>query len=301
MLTTQVVTGLAEGGAYALMAVAIVLVFSGTRVLSLAIGEMGAFGLLLGLKWDRTGVPLVHWHPSANLAGPFAMLLAIVCGAILGVVVERFIMRPVEDRSPASKLVVTLGIALFLALAEYQFISTNPQPMGSPLGASGTGQLHLFGSVVTWDDVASLGLAIVMAGSMALFLQKTRFGLAVRATTSNPGVSRLLGIRVARVHRFTWVVGAALSALAAAFLSSTSGEIYPLSMTAALLYAMAGAVIGGLDSLGGAVSGSLLVGILQGVLAPRFGPTAAIGATLGLVMLVLLARPRGMFGTVDAS
>ncbi len=299
-MVTQIVTGLAEGGAYALLAVAIVLVFSGTKVLSLAIGEMGAFGLMLGLKWDSTSVPLIGWRPPENVAGAFATALAVLCGAVLGVVVERFIMRPVENRSPASKLVVTLGIALFLALAEYQFISNSGLPMTSPLGSAGINRLHLLGSSLTWDDVASLGLAVVVAVLMTLFLRKTRFGLAVRATTSDPTVSRLLGVKVSRVHRFTWVLGAALAGIAAGFLSATSGEIYPLSMTAALLYAMAGAVIGGLDSLGGAVLGSLIVGVLQGVLSPRFGSTAAVGATLGLVLLVLLARPRGIFGTVNA-
>lgn len=299
-MLTEIVTGLAEGGAYALLAIAIVLVFSGTKVLSLAMGEMGAFGLMLGLKWDSTKVPLIGWHPSENVAGAFATVLAIICGAVLGAVVERFIMRPVERRSPAAKLVITLGVALFLALAEYQFISTSPLSMTSPLGPAGIERLRVLGAGLTWDDVTSLGLAIVVAVLMTLFQRKTRFGLAVRATTSDPTVSRLLGVKVARVHRFTWILGAALAGIAAGFLSATSGEIYPLSMTTALLYAMAGAVIGGLDSLGGAVLGSLLVGVLQGVLSPRFGSTAAIGATLGLVMLVLLARPRGIFGTVNA-
>ncbi|HVE74000.1 MAG TPA: branched-chain amino acid ABC transporter permease [Mycobacteriales bacterium] len=290
MLLSQIITGLAIGALYSLVAVAVVLVYSGTRVLSLAMGEIGAFGLFLALRWSDHGVPLVGWRPSPLVVG----LIAVVAGALLGLVVERLVIRPLVTRPAFDALVATLGVALFLALLEVQlFDAINPVTVPSPVG---TGRLEVLGATLFAPLVASLILAVVVAGGLYLLLNRTRFGLSTRAATGDPTVARLLGVDVQQVYRFTWGVGGALSGLAAA-LNTPTGGLVPFGQTTFALGALAGAVIGGLDSLGGAVAGSLLVGVVTGIVAPRYGAGGTAAAVLILVLGTLLLRPRGLFGT----
>src|SRR5581483_863699 len=124
------VTGLASGAAYALMAVGVVLIFRCTRALSIAQGEIGAFGFFLGLRWAARGLPLVGWHLPRFLT----LVVAVVVGALIGAVVERFVMRPLVQRPPLDALIATLGVALFLALLELRLFGTATQFAPSPVG-----------------------------------------------------------------------------------------------------------------------------------------------------------------------
>jgi len=146
-------------------------------------------------------------------------------------------------------------------------------------------------------ELTLLGLAALVALGLWLFLTRTSFGLATRATTSDPTVARLLGVPVNRVYVFSWGVAGLLSGAAAALLANVTGSLTPFSLTSALLSALAGAVIGGLDSLGGAVVGSLLVGLVTGVVGSRVDPTTSAGIVFLAVLVTLLVRPRGLLGS----
>jgi branched-chain amino acid transport system permease protein len=146
-----------------------------------------------------------------------------------------------------------------------------------------------------------LGLAAVVALGLYLFLTRTKFGLATRATTSDPVVARLLGVKVNRVYVFSWGVAGLLSGAAAALLAPINGSLTPFSLTTALLSALAGAVIGGLDSLGGAILGSLAVGVVSGIIGARVDPTTSAGVVFVAVLATLLVRPQGIFGSARAA
>ncbi|MCW2672574.1 MAG: uncharacterized protein JWP14_1163 [Frankiales bacterium] len=287
-MLSALVVGLAIGSAYSLLAVAVVLVYSGTKVLSLAIGEIGAFGLYAALWWHDHG--LLGTRPPVWVAA----LVAMVIGGLLGLVVERLVLRPLLGRPALDSLVATLAVALFLALLELELYGLDPFPAPSPVG---DGSVEIGGATLTVTEMTLLGVAALVALGLWLFLTRTSFGLATRATTSDPTVARLLGVPVNRVYVFSWGVAGLLSGAAAALLANVTGSLTPFSLTTALLSALAGAVIGGLDSLGGAVLGSLVVGVVSGVVGSRVDPTTSAGIVFLAVLLTLLVRPRGLFGS----
>ncbi len=294
-LISQVVTGLAVGAAYSLIAVAVVLIYSGTKTLSIAMGEIGAFGLFASLHWRTEG--LFGYHPSALAAG----LIAVALGGLLGVAVERLIMRPLVRRPPLDGLIATLGVALLLALLELKMYGSDPVSAPSPVGNH---VFHFLDAPLPATRVAAFVLAVIVAVALFLFLTRTKFGLATRAATSDPTVARLLGVKVNSVYLFAWGVGGALSGLAAAVLAPAFGNLTPFAQTQFSLRALAGAVIGGLDSVWGAIVGSLAVGVVETVVQSNVESSQngyASMAVLVLVLGTLLVRPRGILGTTGVA
>lgn len=288
----DVIIGLAIGSAYSLLAVAVVLIYSSTKVLSLAVGEIGAFALYVALRWHDRG--WFGWHPSVFVCA----LLTIVGAGLLGLVVERLVMRPMVGRPALDTLVATLVVALFLALSELAIYGINPFAAPSPVGH---GTLSLFSATVSATQVTALVLAGAVALGLWLFLSRTSFGLATRAVTGDATVARLLGVKVNRVYVFAWGVGGLLSGAAASLLAPIAGSLTPFSLTTALLSALAGAVIGGLDSLVGAVLGSLLVGLVTSIIGSHVDPTTSAGVVFVAVLATLLVRPQGLLGSSRAT
>jgi branched-chain amino acid transport system permease protein len=291
----RLITGLTSGAGYALVAVGVVLIFRGMRILSLAQGEIGAFGFLLALRWAERGIPGVGWHISA----PLTLVVAVVVGALLGAIAERLVIRHMAGRPALDALIATLGIALFLALLEKEMFGTAAQFAPSPVG---DWKIELFGATLTAPRVVAIIALVVVSVAAWLFFTKTRFGLGVLATAGDPGVARILGVPVLRVYRFVWIAAGALAGLAAALLGSAFGGIAPFDMTRFGLRALAGAVIGGLDSIWGAIIGSLAVGAIEGVVGGTFEePGTAELAVLILVLGTLMLRPQGLLGTEGAA
>jgi len=291
----RLITGLTSGAGYALVAVGVVLVFRSMRVLSLAQGEIGAFGFFVGLRWADRGIPGVRWHISPLLT----LVVAVVVSMLVALVVERFVVRPLASRPPIDALIATLGVALFLALLEKEMFGTAAQFAPSPVGAW---KIEVFDATLTAPRVVAFVVLVVVAVLTWALFTRTRFGLGVLATAGDPAVARVLGVRVRRVYRFAWIVAGALAGLAAALLGAAFGGIAPFDMTRFGLRALAGAVIGGLDSIPGAIVGSLAVGVLESVVGGTFEePGTAELAVLVLVLGTLLVRPRGLLGTEGAT
>lgn len=289
----ELVTGLSSGAAYALMAVGVVLIFRCTRALTIAQGELGAFGFFLALRWADRGIPLVHWHP-ARFA---TLLIALIVGGLMGLVVERVVMRPLVQRPPLDALIATLGIALFLALAELRLFGTATQYAPSAVGGW---KLEVFGATLAASRVVGVVAIGAVAFGLYVFFTRTKFGLAVQATTSDPDVARLLGVPVNQVYRFAWVAAGVLSGLAAALLAPAFGGLTPFGQTEFALAALAGAVIGGLDSVSGAIVGSLIVGVVEALAKAHTGAGVDSVLVLALVLATLVVRPKGLFGATAA-
>jgi branched-chain amino acid transport system permease protein len=290
----RIITGLSAGAAYALVAVGVVLIYKCTRVLSIAQGEIGAFGFFIGLRWAARGMPGLGWYPARFVT----LVIAVVVGALLGALIERVVMRPLVDRPPLDALIATLGIALFLALLEKELFGTATQFAPSPVG---DWKVTILGATLIGPRIIALVAAAAVAVAVYLFFSRTRFGLAVRATTGDRNVAQLMGVRVNRVYVFAWVTAGALAGLGAALLGPAFGGLTPFAMTKFSLRALAGAVIGGLDSIWGAIIGSLLIGVLEAVVGGQFAtPGTAELAVLLLVIGTLVVRPQGLLGTQGA-
>ena len=296
-----IVAALGDGAILALVATGLVLVFKGSRVLNLAQGEIGAFALfLVYVAFGKQSAPGI-----ALLVG------ATVLGAVLGIATERLIMRPLVERPPIQSTIASLGLTVVLVNAAA--LNGSDAPLGFLPGGqnsypltmpptAGRGSIEIAGATLVNGRLVALVATAAVGFALYLFFTRTRFGLAVLAATSDNTVARILGVPVRKVYRFTWGIGGALSGLAAALVASL-GPFQPATMTFTLIGALAGAVIGGLDSVPGAIVGGLLVGVAQGLIKYQFPSVGGIEnvAVLALVLVTLMVRPRGLLGGAGAN
>ncbi|HVF52568.1 MAG TPA: branched-chain amino acid ABC transporter permease [Actinomycetota bacterium] len=286
-MVRAIVSGLANGGIYALLAVGIVLVYKGSRVLNFAQGEMGTFGLFIAF-WliEEQALPwFVGW------AGAIAVV------AMIGLIFERVVVRNMAGASRLSVAVATIGLLLFLVAIEYKLFGPSPRILEPPIAGLG---MKIASFYVSPTQVLALATAIALGAALAMFLKRTDFGLGLLAASQDTTATRLVGLKVARVSAFTWAAGGAVSALAALLIEPTIGLFAAGFMTALFVRGLAGALLGGLTSLPGAFAGGLAVGVIEAVAGQRFVQSTFPGiqsvSVMVIIVLVLLIRPRGLFG-----
>ncbi len=282
---TQLLTGVRDGAVYASLAIALVLIFRTTGVLNFAQGEMALFSAYIVWKLTTTGMPV--W---------IAIILTMAISFVGGALIERVVLRPVERSSSLVVVIVTIGMFLAInSLAQYTFGSGQKAlPSAYPQHTWRPG-----GVLVSSDTLVLVGVLAVECGLLYLLLQRTKLGLAFRGVASNPESSRLLGIPVGRILMVGWGLAAAVGALAAALVVPTTAGLVPSSMQEILVFAFAGAALGGFDSVFGAVVGGMIVGIADALTTGYIHALQGIDLLVpfGLILLVLLFRPAGLFGT----
>jgi len=282
-LTHQILSGLATGGIYASLALALVMIYQATHLVNFAQGEMAMFATYLAWALLQAGVP--YW-------GAFAITVA--SAFVLGVVIERVIIRPVED-SPILVIVIVFIalLVIFNSVAGWIF-SYTIKPFPSPFPAQ-----PLFGnSYVSSHELGSTAITLVVLLLLFVFFRFTPLGLAMRAAAQNPVSSRLVGIRVGWMLALGWGLAAAIGAVAGMMVAPTV-FLEPNMMGGVLLYAFAGALLGGIDSPGGAVLGGFIVGVLENVVGAYVGTELKLTLALVVIVGVLVVRPSGMFGRVN--
>jgi branched-chain amino acid transport system permease protein len=294
---TFTVIGLFQGILYGLLAVGLVLVYKGTRVFNFAQGEFGTVAAFVTFQLlSLSARPQDPPFGTMMLAALGGLTVAV----LVGVVMERLIVRPLFDASRITLLVATVGFAL-LVIAVTVLIA-KPETRVLPPIVSG-GLVTIFGAAIELQQFLALGVLVVLAGLLALFFRRTNLGLAVLALSQDPLATRITGINVSAISRFIWGFAALLGGLAGILQAGIPGNaFYPGFMTStSLVPAFTGAVLGGMTSLPGAFVGGVLVGILQNLgiffLGNELGvPGPADMTIFAVLLLVLLVRPRGLLG-----
>lgn len=283
--------GLSSGAIYALVALGLVVIFRGTGHLNFAQGEMGTLSAYVVWMLNDAGVNLV-----------LATLLGMLFGFVFGAATEVTIVRPLAKRSVLAVFVAS--IALFLGINAYTTGIWGAPPdeaLDSLFPNDPDDFARIFGAVWRYQAIGALVVTLVMAGLLFLLLQRTRFGLAMRGVASNPASARLVGVPTGRILSGSWAIAGALGALAATLHAGNQGQVTPILMVTVFVYATAAATLGGLDSTGGAVIGGLLIGVVENLAAEYFedwvGQEMKLAVALLCILVVLLVRPSGLFGT----
>jgi branched-chain amino acid transport system permease protein len=278
----QVVTGISIGSIYAIVALAIVMIYRSTGTVNFAQGEMATF------------TTFIAWSLMLNMEFWPAFALTILIAFVLGGVLEMVVMRPVERQSPLNSIVVTLGLfAIFNSVSLWRW---GPLPKVFPRPEVFSGEALTVGSVtISRINIGILAIALIMMLALFLMFNYTKIGLAMRATAQNPTASRLVGINVSRMLSLGWAISASVGAVAG-MLTAASLTLSVDMMFAILIFAFAGAVLGGLDSPAGAVLGGLAVGVIQALAGNYISTQVDILVAFLVIVGVLVVRPTGLFG-----
>ncbi len=277
-------SGVSFGMIYAAVALSLVLIWRGTRLLNYAQGGMAMITTYIAIE--------VIYHTGSYCAG---FVVALVAGILLGAVCQLTIIRPTMNKPPLNGVIVTIGLLVLLeGLAGIFF---GGQFRSFPTAFSVTG-LRVGGTPlgVSRYDIFVAAAVLVATLALALAFRYTSAGLRMRAAAFNATIARLSGIRVARVLTVGWALAGLLGALAGV-LVSPSTFLYPNSMDTIFVFGFTAAVIGGLDSPVGAVTGGLLLGLAlsyAGGYLPS-GANLVPVVALGILVVVLMVRPDGLF------
>ena len=283
----DVVQGIFLGGAYALTAVGLSLMFGVMRLVNLAHGDLAVCGTYLATTvMAMFGVPL--W---------VALLIMVPLAFLLGAVLQLSLFDRALRSGPTAPLLVTFGLSVIIENLLQQIYSANTR--GVPAGNLDVAAAHLGGLVLPWLAMLKLVLAVLVIGGLSALLQRTAWGRRVRATSDDLAIARLQGIRVRPL--FASVTGIAIAAAAlAGTLNAVTTGVYPTLGALTLIFAFEAVIIGGLGSLWGTLLGGMLLGVTQVVVSQVSVPYATLASQL-LFLVVLAVRPQGLLGTAQAA
>lgn len=285
-LLESVVRGLGRGSVYALLALGFVIIFKATRVISFA---QPAFMLAGAVLVTYLVGPLGFWG---------ALAAATVLTGLLALGVERTAVRPMVGRPAFVVAIITLGVDIVVRVVVNGFIGINVRQVGDPWGLS---TMELFGLTVEKRHLASLLVTAAVVAALFAYFRFTRMGLAMRAASYDQEAAMAQGVSVGAVFAMSWAMAGGLAAVAGTFVAA--GENVDGLMWLIALTALPVIILGGLDSLAGAVVAGVIVGVLQELVAgyqshfPWLGGNVSVITPYVVMLLVLLIRPYGLFGT----
>jgi len=276
------VYGLANGAVLALAALGFVLIYKATRVINFAQGEL----LLVGAYLFYTAFVLLR----LPLVG--ALVAGVAAAAVLGVAVERLVLRPLIGEDPIAVIMVTIGLAAVLKATVQMFFGTAPKAMPKVLPA---GSVAIAGAPVPLDRLLAVGIAAVVLAGFTVFFRWSRHGIAMRAVADDQQAALVQGISIRRVFALAWVL-AAVSALIAGILLADISEVSQ-NLAGFGLVVFPVVILGGLDSVPGTIVGGFVIGLLSQY-AEGLAPGASQVVPYVALVLILLLRPYGLFGQV---
>ena len=281
----QLIAGIATGGIYASVALALVMIYQATHHVKFAQGEMATLSTFIAWSMVQAGMP--YW---------VAFGATVIISFAIGVAVERLLMRPVQNAPVLTHVGVFIGLLLIVGNATGWIFGHTTKAFASPFS-----ERPLLGGLVSGHEFGSTVVTLVVLVLVYLFFRHTSLGLAMRAAAYNPASARLVGIRVGWMLALGWGLAAAIGAVAGMMVAPIV-FLDPNMMLGILLYAFAGALLGGIDSPGGAVAGGFVVGVLENLAgAYVVGTQLKLTVALAIIIGVLVLRPSGLFGRVVQS
>jgi len=279
--------GVITGAVYAAFALALVLIWRSTRIVNFAQGAMGALTTFIALSLIESGQS--YW---------VGLAVALLAGLVIGAVIERVVIRPVEGGPELNAVIVTLGLFIAIQALISVLFGVNQRAFVAPFSTIGF-KAGDFTLALSPNTVFTLGaVLLVMAGLIALF-RFTRVGLAMRASAFGQEVARLLGVRVGRMLTLGWALAAVVGSLSGILIAAETAFVAPTFMDSLIVFGFVAAVLGGLDSPIGAVVGGLLLGLALSYVRGYLDDTLVGIAALVILVVVLLVRPGGLFSTTQ--
>jgi len=279
-LLQQIASGIAMGGVYACIGLALVMIYQSTHHINFAQGEMAMFSTFIAFLLLKAGLP--YWA---------AALATLAFGFAGGFVIERLVLRPLKDAPELSVIVVFIGLFVGInSLAGWIFghqLESFPSPFPS----------KVFGAtLISGHELGTIGVVLVVMVLLFAFLRFTKVGLAMRASAENPVSARLAGIPVSLMLSLGWGLSATIGAVAGLMVAPVV-FLEPHMMGGVLIYAFAAALLGGIDNPWGAVAGGLIVGVVENLAGTYVvGTELKLSVALVVIVGVLLIRPSGLFG-----
>ena len=277
-----VLSGIASGGIFASLALALVLIYNAMGLVNFAQGEMAMFATFIAYALIEHGMS--YW-----IALPLTLAIAFAGG----VVIQRLVIRPVERAPVLTLVIITLGLAtLFNGLAGFLF-GYVPRSFPSPFSVQ---TVNILGAFMSYQDLGVIAVSSVVLLLVYLLLQRTTIGLSMRAAAHNPEASRLLGVRVSWMLALGWGLASLVGALSGIMVAPVL-LLEPNMMQTIIIYAFAAAVLGGIESPLGAVVGGLIVGVTVNLAgAYLVGGDLQLAVAFLIIVVVLIVKPNGLFG-----
>jgi branched-chain amino acid transport system permease protein len=287
----QLINGLSLGAIYALIALGYTMVYGVLRLINFAHGDVYMLGAFAGYFLANA----LDLDASPSLLGAIVVTLGamMICG-VIGVLIERFAYRPVRHHSRLTSLITAIGVSLLLEYGGQVVFGANPRFFPQMIRA----EVYSVGGVqITNQNLLIIVVAIVVMFGLEFIVHRTRIGKAMRATSFNLSVAKLMGINTDYVIAFTFALGSALAAVGGVMVALAIPRIDPLMGLMTGLKAFVAAVLGGIGNIPGAMIGGVLIGLLETWLSATAYSTYRDAAAFAVLILILLFRPAGIMGT----
>jgi len=281
MVPQLIASGLALGSIYALLALSLVLINKATDVVNFAQGEMAMFGTFICFTLlAKAGLPLAA-----------VLILAVPIGGLLGVVTERITIRPLQSAPPINALIATIGLWMIFHHGAGWIWGYDPVRFPSLFSSD---PLNIFGTRVAENSLGIIGVSLLVVAVLYLFFEYTRTGVAMRAASMNRRAAQLMGVNVNRVSLTAWCLATAISVVSGLLVAPLTFLDFEM-MFAVLLKAFAGAILGGFNSLPGAVVGCLVIGVVENLKNTNVSSAFKDTFAFAIIIAVLMIRPQGLF------
>jgi branched-chain amino acid transport system permease protein len=282
LLLEQFINGITQGGIYALIALGFTIIFGTLRLVTFAHGEVFMMGALMGFTAMR------FFHSSILIA----LLVAILSSGLLGIVIERVGFHLLRKAPHQSSLLITIGFSILLINLAQMIWGPETQSIRDLK----YGDFQLFGIYISYTQVIVLAVTFILLAIIQILIYKTKIGRTIRATAQDYEAAYAMGVNVDLVFMFTFFLGSLLGGIAGMLIGFYYNAFYPTMGTLPGLKAFSACILGGLTSLGGSVIAGFILGVIENLAVAYISSSFRDVFAFGILILVLILRPKGLFG-----